>query len=409
MRSPEEAILEILHHTEPVREAHPVSLLQAFGRVLAQDVASDVDLPPFEKSAMDGFAVHTADFEDVDPTSGLELEVLGESRAGSPCPVPVPAGRCAQISTGAQVPAGCDAVVIVEKSEAQAGRVRLYDRPSPGQHICHQGEDLRIGGDVYSAPRRLSATDLSVLGAVGIDPVLVTRRPRVAVITTGDELVPPDQVPGPGHIRETNTLHLAALATRAGADVVSLARLPDQMAALQAGFQDALETCDVVLTTGGVSMGKYDLVVGAFEALGVREVFHKVAIKPGKPLWFGRRDDGVRPVLVFGLPGNPVSCLLDHEVFVRPALAKLEGAPEMEWRERLRRGQWCGPQRRGNPRQQNLPVRVTQGEDGIEHLDALQWSSSADIVGLSEADGFAVLPPNQGVQSGEMLRWRPLR
>ena len=164
-----------------------------------------------------------------------------------------------------------------------------------------------------------------------------------------------------------------------------------------------------MVTTGGVSMGKHDLVAAAFEASGVRAIFHKVAIKPGKPLWFGCRDDGARRVLVFGLPGNPVSCLLDHEVFVRPALAKLEGAPEDEWRERLRVGRWNGALRRGNPRQQNLPIRVTQGEDGIERLDALKWSSSADIVGLAEADGFAVLPPDQGIQPGEMVRWRPLR
>jgi molybdopterin molybdotransferase len=409
MRSPEQAILEILAHTVSPGEGREVSLLQASGRVLAADVVSDVDLPPFEKSAMDGWAVRAADFEGVDPEIGLELDIAGESRAGCSFEGSLPPRSCVLITTGAELPRACDAVVVVEKSREGEKGVRLFDRPRVGQHVCHRGEDLRIAAPVFRAPRRLSPTDLSVLGAVGCDPVLVRRRPRVAVLTTGDELVPPDEFPGAGQIRETNTLHLAALALRAGARVEVLERLRDRSDELEAGFARALAGADVVVTTGGVSMGKYDLVAGAFEALGVREIFHKVAIKPGKPIWFGLHEEGGRRVLVFGLPGNPVSCLLDFEVFVRPALAKLEGAPEEEWQPRLRRGRWMGEARGGNPREQNLPVRVHQGEDGIELLEPLRWSSSADIVGLAEADGFARLPAEQGIETGAMTLWRPLR
>jgi molybdopterin molybdotransferase len=412
MRSPEEAIGEILLRARPHGETERVPLARAAGRVLARDVSSDVDLPPFQKSAMDGYAVRSSDFERADPESGLVLAVVGESIAGHPFPARVPPGTAVLITTGAEVPADCDAVVIVEKSRAEGGseaaRVRLLDRPRAGQHICNRGEDLACGASVFRAPRRLSATDVSVLGSVGCEPVTVFRRPRVAIVSTGDELVPPERMPGAGEIRESNSLHLAALAARAGADVLSVERVRDEPKALARAFGAALESADVVLTTGGVSAGKYDLVAGVFVELGVREVFHGVAIKPGKPLWFGMRES-TRPVLVFGLPGNPVSCLLDHEVFVRPALARIEGAPEEESAERLRLGRWEGDGVRGIARQQNLPVRVTQGADGVERLEPLVWSSSADIVGLASADGMAVVPAGERLERGALARYRPLR
>jgi molybdopterin molybdotransferase len=381
--------------------------------VLASDISSDVDLPPFQKSAMDGYAVRSSDFERVDPERGLVLAVVGESIAGHPFTAHVPTGTAVLITTGAEVPADCDAVVVVEKSRLEegqggAGGVRLLDRPRAGQHVCNRGEDLACGASVFRAPRRLSATDVSVLGAVGAEPVTVFCRPRTAILTTGDELVPPARVPGPGEIRESNTLHLAALAARAGAEVVSVSHVRDDSSELARAFGTALECCDVVLTTGGVSAGKYDLVAGVFMDLGVREVFHGVAIKPGKPLWFGARESG-RRVLVFGLPGNPVSCLLDHEVFVRPALARIEGAPEEECAERVRLGRWEGDGVREIARQQNIPVRVAQGADGVDRLVPLVWSSSADIVGLADADGMAVVPAGRRLERGELTRYRPLR
>ena len=224
------------------------------------------------------------------------------------------------------------------------------------------------------------------------------------ILTTGDELVRPDQRPGAGQIREGNTLHLAALSRACGADVVGVEQVPDEPAALRERFGVALDSADVVVTTGGVSMGKYDLVAEAFEDVGVQKVFHKVAIKPGKPIWFGTR--GAR--LVFALPGNPVSCLLDHEVFVRPALARLEGAPAIEERERIRVGRWCGGTTRTNPRQQNLPVTVQQARDGVEELTPIEWSSSADIVGLASASGMAIVAPDGRLEPGELVAYRPL-
>ncbi|MEE8468511.1 MAG: gephyrin-like molybdotransferase Glp, partial [Planctomycetota bacterium] len=322
MRTPEAAISDILRHVRPIRETSSLPLADAAGRVLAQDAVSDVDMPPFEKSAMDGYALRCADVGSGEAAERAPLRRIGESRAGHPFNEPVPSGTCVEIYTGAEVPAGCDAVIMVEKIEREGDLVRLTEPVREGQNICNQGEDLRVGGVVMRPGRRLTPTDLSVLAAVGCDPLTVFRRPRVTILTTGDELVRPAERPGPGQIREGNTLHLAALSARAGAQVTCLGLVPDEPGELARRFGLALENSDVVVTTGGVSMGRYDLVAEAFRTCGVEEIFHKIAIKPGKPLWFGRRGE----VLVFGLPGNPVSCLLDHEVFVRPALTRMEGA-----------------------------------------------------------------------------------
>ena len=398
MRTPEDAIHEILSHARPPREHDSVSLDGAEGRVLAQDVVSDVDLPPFRKSAMDGYALRFADIEG----GRAVLDRIGESRAGHPFEGNVGPGSCISIFTGAEVPAGYDTVVMVERSEREGEKVTLEDRAKLGQNICNRGEDLAEGEVVKRVGRRLTATDLSVLAAVGCDPVPVFRKPRVTILTTGDELVRPDQKPGPGQIREGNTLHLAALARRAGAEVDCQGLVPDEADVLRERFARALECSDAVITTGGVSVGEYDLVADAFQACGVEQVFHKIAIKPGKPLWFGKRGD----VLVFGLPGNPVSCLLDHEVFVRPALARLEGASS-EPDERLRLGRWGGSSPRLNARQQYLQVVIAQGAVGVEVLSPPGWSSSADIVGLSRAAGMAVVPPNETFETGALVRYRP--
>jgi len=402
MRTPAEAVSIILDHADALDERETCPLAAAAGRVLAADVEADVDLPPFAKSAMDGYALRAADL--AGRAGGCELRRVGESSAGRPYAGRVGTGECVAIYTGAELPADCDAVVVVERSRAEGERVFLDDRPAPGQHVCARGEDLRAGERALERGRRLAPIDLSLLAAVGCEPVPVFRRPRVTILTTGDELVPPDVEPGPGQIREGNTLHLAALARRDGAEVLRAGVLADDRDELARAFAVALDESDVLVTTGGVSMGRYDLVGEAFERCGVEPVFHKVAIKPGKPLWFGLRAG----VLVFGLPGNPVSCLVGHEVFVRPALAKLGGAREDEWGARLRLGRWAGGATRPGDRQQNLPVSVAQGADGVDVLAPVRWKSSADVAGLSRAQGLAVVPPGETLTAGELVSYRPL-
>jgi molybdopterin molybdotransferase len=402
MLTPAAALAEILARISAGTNVERVALEHAARRVLAVDVVSDIDMPPFEKSAMDGFAVQSSDFAAAARPAALKL--VGESRAGSPFRGRVAPGECIAIYTGAELPSDCDAVVMVEKSAESGGVVRLDDTPKRGQHVCHRAEDLKVGETVLRAGRRLTPIDLSVLAAVGCEPVSVVKRPRLALLTTGDELVAPDRKPGAGEIREGNTFYLAARARAAGADVQNLGVVPDDEAVLERKFREVLETCDAVMTTGGVSMGKYDLVGAVFERCAVEPVFHKVAIKPGKPLWFGMRGR----VPVFGLPGNPVSCLIGFEVFVRPALAKLEGAAPSEWLERTRLGRWRGKATSDNPRQQNQPARVVQAEDGVDDLVPLEWTSSADIVELTRADALAIVEPGTCARHGDLVRYRPL-
>jgi len=401
MLTPQEALERILAEAEVTDVVEESALSEASGRVLARDVASDVDLPPFEKSAMDGFAVRLADFRSA--AGEVELEVLGESKAGFPFEGDISDGQCVAIYTGAEAPRDCDAVVMVEKTRREGEKVWIDDSPGDRQNICAKGEDLSVGKVVLEPGRRLRPVDLSVLAAVGCDPVPVYRRPRVSILTTGDELVAPNVKPGPGEIREGNTLHLAAMASAAGAEVVTVGLLADDEDALAEAFEEALTSSDALITTGGVSMGKYDLVGTALERVGVEKLFHKISIKPGKPVWFGRRGSA----LVFGLPGNPVSCLVTHEVFVRPALARIGGC-EAEAIERLAWGRWRGEDTRTNPRQQNIPVHVRQAEDGTTELERILWNSSADVVGLTAAQGLMVIPPDEVVRPSDVVRYRPL-
>ena len=402
MRTPSEAILEILSRIRATEHKESVPLIGARGRVLAEDVRSDVDLPPFEKSAMDGYAVQSADFEG--QTGPVELECVGESRAGVPFVGTVSRGTCTEIYTGAALSEGCDAVVMIEKTSREGAVVRIEDQPRPNQHVCHQGEILRVGETVLTQGRRLSSSDLSVLAAVGCDQVPVFARPKVSVLTTGDELVPAGQVPGEGQIREGNTFYLASACEELHCEVVEVGIVPDSEEVLLERFGVALRDSDAVITTGGVSMGKYDLVGAVFEKLGVEPVLHKVAIKPGKPIWFGIQGD----TPVFGLPGNPVSSLLGFQVFVRPALALMSGADLSEQYERLRVGIWEGEEVAGQWRQQNLPARVEQKKDGLDHLYPVSWHGSADMVGAGAASALAVVPPETAIVPEESILYRPL-
>lgn len=409
MLTPREALERILECVEALREVERVPLQEASGRVLATPVDSDVDLPSFEKSAMDGFAVCAADFEGLAADAERTLPSLGESRAGMPWAGVLERGSCVAIYTGAELPRVADGVVIVEHSR-ETGALDARGRPlialrgpvQVGQHVCHRGADLTRGARVLEPGRRVRDVDLALLAAVGAEPLAVLCRPRVAILTSGDELVPPDARPGPGQIREGNTLHLAAMGEREGAQIVRRGVVADDPRLLREVFAEALAGCDALVTTGGVSMGRYDLVGEALAAVGVEGRFHRVAIKPGKPLWFGVRGR----VPVFALPGNPVSCLVNHAVFVGPALRKLGG--ETAPAAALRLGRWEGDPVRPNPRQQYLPARRTAGDDGVERLEPVRWNGSADVVGIARAQALAVVAADAALERGGLAPWLPL-
>jgi molybdopterin molybdotransferase len=367
--------------------AESVELAAALGRVLAEDLASAHDLPPFDSSAMDGYAVVAG--------PAAELPVVGESRAGHPAGRTLAGGEAIAISTGAQIPDGADAVVPVERVELHDGRVRVPETP-PGNHVRRAGEDVRAGELVVRSGTTLGPAELAVAASVGRDALACGRRPRVAVLVTGDELVGPGVALGPGQIRDSNTTALAAQAQRAGAEVISREVVPDNLEATTAALGAALEGADVVCVSGGVSVGPHDHVKPALRSLGVDEQFWGVALKPGKPTWFGTRGQ----TLVFGLPGNPVSAMVTFHLFVRPALRALAGGDPEDARASAVLDQ---PVKRNPARDQVLRCRLSARDDGW-HVEPTKAQESHVLTSMVGAGAYALVVAGDGeVPAGERV------
>lgn len=363
-----------------VLPSEPVPLGIALDRVLATDVVAATDVPSFENSAMDGFAIRH------DPSS-RELAIVDEARAGRPAARAVGPGETIRISTGAPLPKGADTVVPIEHVEERDGRIVVPDGVVAGQHVRHAGEDLRAGAVVLRAGTPLDPAALAVAIGAGAGTVACARRPRVAVVCTGDELRAPGEPLGPGEIHNSNGPMLAALARRAGAEVVVDERVGDDRAATEAAFAAALERADVVIASGGVSVGPHDHVKPALAALGVEERFWGVALQPGKPTWFGTGRDR----LVFGLPGNPVSSFVTFTLFVRPALRALQGAAALPPRARATLTETV------RQRWREQAVRVALDErDGTLRATTTGPQGSHVTASLLDADALAFVPPGTG-------------
>lgn len=307
--------------------AEDVPLNEALGRVLAQDVASRDDVPGFDNSAMDGFALRAADTAGATGAAPVTLRLAGESRAGAPYPGRLDAGEAVRISTGAKLPAGGDAVLRVEDAAERESAVVVTRPLTAGAEVRRAGDDIRAGEVVLRAGARIGPAELGVAASTGAGLLACSRRPRVAIVVTGDELVDPGAPLPDGAIRNTNGYALPAQVTSAGAEVASVRTVGDDYAQTVAALRDALRA-DVVVSTGGVSVGAHDHVKPALAELGVGEVFWGVALRPGHPTWFGTAG----PALVFGLPGNPVSAMVTFHLFVRPALERMLGAAARERR-----------------------------------------------------------------------------
>jgi len=327
MRSVEQHLADVLSRIRPLPpfEQH---LLDAHGHRLAEDVIAPRDVPLFDNSAMDGYAVRRIDVLGVDDERPALLTVTQELPAGVAANVEIGPGACARIMTGAPVPPGADAVVPVEWTDGGAGAegtVRIYRTPEPGGHIRRTGEDVRVGQPLLSAGTLLGARQIGLLAAVGRDLVAVRPSPRVVIISTGSELVEPGAPLGPGQIPDANGYTLAAAAREAGAVVYRVGVVADDAKLLLDTIEDQLIRADLVVTTGGVSVGAYDVVKEALTGLGTVE-FGRVAMQPGMPQGFG--VVGVEEIPIFTLPGNPVSAYVGFELFVRPAIRKLFGREE---------------------------------------------------------------------------------
>ncbi len=359
----------------------------ALGLVLAEDVASDLEMPPFDKALMDGFAIRFGDLKD-----GLaELEIIEEVTAGQTSRKAVEKGQATRIMTGAPIPSGADAVVMIERCESLEGqRVRIVDaKAKAGQNLLPQGREMRVGDVVLQAGARLRPQEFGILSTVGRSTVLAHPQPSVAILPTGDELVDASEKPGPGQIRNSNGPMLLAQAVRAGGSVKLLGIAKDRVEHLKELIEEGLK-CDVLLLSGGVSAGKLDLVPGVLAECGVQALFHQVSMKPGKPLLFGvkPRAEGGSPRLVFGLPGNPVSSLVCFELFVRPALQGLMGLPP---EPRFVQATLTKHFAYRTERPTYHPASLTRSESGWS-VEAIPWFGSADLRGLATSNAFVLLP-----------------
>jgi molybdopterin molybdotransferase len=313
-------VLECVGSPVPER----VSLREALGRILAVDVESSDQVPGFDNSSMDGFAVRARDVGGASAEQPASLLVVDESRAGRPAARAVGDGEAIAISTGAVIPEGADAVVRVEDTGALDGRVEIREAIPAGNNVRHAGDDIESGVTVLERGATLGAAELGVIASVGVGEVSCARRPRLAVLTTGDELLEPGEAQRPGGVRDANAYTIPALTLAAGGDLTAIETVPDEPGLTRTAIERTLGG-ELAVICGGVSVGEHDHVKRALASLGVDEVFWKVALKPGKPTWFGVAPGGT---LVFGLPGNPVSAMVTFLLFVRPAIRAMLGAPD---------------------------------------------------------------------------------
>jgi molybdopterin molybdotransferase len=388
----DEALEGILARVRPLA-AERVPISAAHARVLAADGTAVVDLPPFRSSAMDGYAVRSAD-------APGRLRIAGQSAAGRPSEAPLAPGTAIGISTGAVVPDEADAVVPVEIVQVEGDEV-VVPAAEAGAHVRTAGSDVRAGAVVVAAGTRLGPPQVAALAAAGRAEVDCVRRPRVAIVPTGTELRAPGDRLAPGEIYESNGLLLRAQVETAGGTVELLPPVGDDRAATRAALERALDA-DVLVTSGGVSVGPHDLVRETLAELGAEEVFWRVAVKPGKPVAFAVRGS----TLVFGLPGNPVSALVGFELFVRPALRALQGVREP--RPPFAPAVLASPVRRSEGRDA-LVRAATRLVDGRLEVEPLRGQESHMIVRAAAADALVLVPRGSGeLAAGAQVSYLPI-
>ena len=390
MLSLEEAQERVLAAFEPL-SAEYVGLLEAVGRIIAEDVAADVDIPPHDNSSMDGYAVHAADTRGAAPDAPAVLTVIGDLPAGYVPEQEVEPGKTVRIMTGAPLPPGANAVVKVEDTSPAGDDVAIQVEVEPGNYVRPAGEDVQRGSLVLSRGTRLRPQEIGMLAALGRERVRVSRRPRVAVLATGDELVAIDEPLAPGKIRNTNSYSNGAQILRHGGEPILLGIAGDTVEELTEKVVEGLrQGVDLFLTSGGVSVGKFDLVKDVLAAQG-RMDFWRVRMKPGKPLAFGDLEsaEGTGRVPILGLPGNPVSVMVSFEMFVRPALLKMQGAARLH-RPRVE-ATLMDEIKQKDERRHFVRVQLVW-EEGEYHAYLTGAQGSGILSSMLKANGLAIIP-----------------
>ncbi len=385
----------IINEQTPRMPVERIELSEALGRILAEDVVADSDLPAFNRAQMDGYAVRSADLS----TVPARLQLVGESAAGKGWHNELRPGEAVRIMTGAPVPVGADSVQQVEVTRESDGNVEIDKPTQPGQFIASHASEIREGETVLRAGEEINAASMAALASFGYAQVAVAARPRVTVLSTGTELVPVDAKPGADQIRDSNSYTIASYAILAGALVKRLPLAGDDQALLQREIQKAVDRSDMLVLSGGVSMGVYDLTKAALRALETQIFFERVSLKPGKPTVFGRLDNS----LVFGLPGNPVSVSVTFNLFARTALRAMQGASgaAMSFEHAILSGTVKG----ALERESYLPARLSTTDAGELIAEPLKSGGSSDFVAFTRATALINVPQGeQRLEAGTRVR-----
>ena len=374
--------IEIVLSHAPHLGDESVKLKNSVGRILAEDIIADTDLPPFDRAQMDGYAVRAADV--ANPPA--RLRIAGESAAGAGWHHEMNSGSAVRIMTGAPVPKGADAVQQVELTREVNGEVEILESVSSGRSIVRQASEIKAGETVLRPGEQISAAMIATLASFGYAEIKVSRRPRVAVMATGSELVDVDQKPGRDQIRDSNNYTIEAYGSQSNAIVERLPLAGDDTEELKRAMRAAAETCDVLITSGGVSMGVYDFTKAALKELGAEIFFERVALRPGKPTVFARLGNA----LVFGLPGNPVSVAVTFNLFARTALRAMQGATQTTLTEE--HAVLARDLKGSIDRESYLPAVLQTDEKGALFAEPLKWGGSSDFVSFARATALINIP-----------------
>ena len=391
---PVQEAIDIILSESGLLASEAVGLADAVGRVMSREIIADTDLPPFDRSQMDGFAVIAADIE----TAPATLRIVGESAAGHGWHNEMHHGQAVRIMTGAPVPAGSDAVQKVELTDQHGlsdDEIRILEPVKLGANIVRRGAEVKAGESIFASGELITPQMIAVLAAFGYASVTVAQRPRVGILATGSEIVPVDQKPGVDQIRNSNAPMLEALAARSGGVALSFPLSEDDIEELKAAITDSLDASDILIITGGVSVGKYDLTKAALRQLGADIKFERVSLKPGKPAVFATLGDK----LIFGLPGNPVSAAVTFELFVRPAIKSLSGATFRH----LRAGHavLASAVKAAKGRDTYLPATLDTDGSGRLVATPLRWQGSSDFIGFARAEALIRVDAGERLESGD--------
>lgn len=385
--------IKIIARETPKLGTEFTPLENSINRVIADHIIADSDLPPFDRSQMDGYAVKASDTINTPVT----LKIVGESAAGRGWHNTLNEGEAVRIMTGAPVPSGADAVQKIELASERDGMVKLTEPIEKGRFIITRGQEIKKGKVVIGKGEVINARNIAVPAAFGYSKIKAAKRPRLAILSTGSEIVEINKKPKQDQIRNSNSIMLKVLCEQNGAEATVFPIIGDNISDLRSQISDALRSADILITTGGVSVGKYDLTKLALKELGAEIFFERVALKPGKPTVFGK----LKKTLVFGLPGNPVSAAVTFYLFVRKAILLMQSASQTE----LIRGiAIAGQDLRGTKeRDTYLPASLATGADGRLIAEPLNWHGSSDFIGFSRADTLIFVPRGKTLGKGETV------